>query len=116
MNKEITLAEMDNHLKSSKGWIKEVCGYEYVYTFKIPSIPCVLIKVMSSISTGNKKNKGSDDIRVFAVKTDINGKIICGYIKKQRVRKTTEWKANLINAYMIVLAQVRVRARKDSVT
>jgi len=112
---KITEQEMDDHLKASKGWVKETCGYEYVYTFKIPSIPCVLIKVMSSVNTGTGegRNKGSDAIRVFAVKTDNRGKVICGYIKKQRVNRTTNWRDNLIDAYKVILAQVRVRARKQ---
>jgi hypothetical protein len=111
---KITEQEMDDHLKSSKGWVKEACGYEYVYSFKIPSIPFVVIKVMSSISTGTGegRNKGSDAIRVFAVKVDSKGKVICGYIKKQKVNRTTNWRKNLIDAYKIVLAQCRVRAKR----
>lgn len=111
---KITEQEMDDHLKSSKGWVKETCGYEYVYSFRVPSVPFVVIKVMSSINigTGEGRNKGSDAIRVFAVRTDSKGKVVCGYIKKQRVNRTTNWRTNLIDAYKIVLAQVRVRARK----
>ena len=106
---------MDDHLKTSKGWVKEQCGYEYVYSFKIPSIPSVVIKVMSSISTGTGegRNKGSDAIRVFAVKIDNKGKVVGGYIRKQKVYRTTNWRQNLIDAYKVVLAQVRVRARKQ---
>ena len=112
---KITEQEMDSHLKSSKGWVKEVCGYEYVYSFKVPSIPCIIIKVMSSINTGTGegRNRGSDAIRVFAVRTDSQGKVICGYIKKQRVYRTTNWRTNLVDAYKIVLSQVRVRAKKQ---
>ena len=113
--------EMDKYLKQSKGWVKEACGYEYVYSFRIPSIRNIVIKVMSSINTGDgsKCNKGSHAIRIFAVKTqfDIDSgkhKIVCGYIKKQKVNITENWKTDLLDAYKIVLAQVRVRARREN--
>ena len=114
---KITEQEMDSHLKSSKGWVKNVCGYEYVYDYKMKNVPCVMIKVMSSINTGTGegRNKGSDAIRVFAVKLDKDGKVSGGYIRKQVVYRTTHWKANLLKAYMDVRNQVFQRAGKDGI-
>ena len=112
---KITEQEMDDRLKSSKGWVKEVCGYEYVYSYVNPRIPSVMIKIMISVNTGTGevRNKGSDAIRVFAVNLDSKGKVVKGYIKKQRVNRTTNWRDNLIKAYKIVWSQVFVRARKQ---
>jgi hypothetical protein len=113
---KITEQEMDDRLKTSKGWVKETCGYEYVYSYVNPTIPSVMIKIMSSVNTGTGegRNKGSDAIRVFAVKIDKDGKVVRGYIKKQRVNRTTNWKDNLIRAYKIVWSQVCVRARREN--
>ena len=111
----ITEKEFDDYLKPEKGWKKNICGYEYVYDFIVPSIPSVMIKVMSSINTGTGegRNRGSDCIRVFAVRVDNQGKVIGGYIRKKKVYRTTNWKQNLLDAYKVVLSQVRERAKKD---
>lgn len=115
--KKITLQEMDDLLKSEKGWVRNVCGYEYVYDYKMKQVPNVMIKVLSSVNTGTGegRNKGSDAIRVFAVKIDNNGKVIGGYIRKQTVYRTTNWRQNLKIAYMSVRSQVFVRAKKDGI-
>ena len=112
---EITEQEMDDYLQRSKGWEKNQCGYEYVYDYKLKSVPSVMIKVMSSINIGDgtSRNKGSDAIRVFAVKIDRQGKVIGGYIKKQRVNRVANWRGNLKAAFLSVRNQVYVRARKQ---
>jgi len=120
---KITEQEMDDRLQSSKGWVKETCGYEYVYSYVNPKIPSVMIKVMSSVNTGTGegRNKGSDAIRVFAIRKisvynsekGEHEEIIRGYIKKQRVNRTTNWRDNLIRAYKVVWSQVCVRARRE---
>jgi len=110
----ITETEFDNYLTKEKNWVKSKSGYEYVYDYTMKQIPSVMIKVLSSVNTGEgKSNKGSHAIRIFAVRIDKDGKIIRGYIKKQIVHLTTNWREDLLNAYKIIMSQVVVRARKD---
>ena len=110
----ITEMDFDNYLTKEKGWVKNKSGYEYVYDYIMKQIPSIMIKVLSSINTGEgKSNKGSHAIRVFAVKIDKDGNIIRGYIKKQVVYLTVNWREDLLNAYKIVMSQVVVRARKQ---
>ena len=113
---KITEKEFDDYLKASNGWVKNRCGYEYVYDYQMKKVPSIIVKVMSSINTGTGegRNKGSDAIRVFAVKIDNRGKVVCGYIKRQTVYRTTNWRKNLLNAYKIVMSQVLVRAKRDN--
>lgn len=111
---DITEQDFDAHLKKKNGWEKNKSGYEYVYDYTMTKVPNIMIKVLSSVDTGEgKRNKGSDVIRVFAVQTDDEGKIIRGYIKKQIVFRTKTWRADLKQAYMTVRNQVFVRARKQ---
>ena len=106
--------DFDSYLTANKGWTKSKSGYEYVYDYTMKQIPSIMIKVLSSVDTGEgKRNKGSHAIRVFAVKIDRDGKIICGYVKKQVVQLTTNWREDLLNAYKIIMSQVVVRARKQ---
>jgi hypothetical protein len=106
--------EFDSYLTKEKGWIKSKSGYEYVYDYTLKQIPSVMIKVLSSVNTGEgKSNKGSHAIRVFAVKVDKDGKILRGYIKKQVVHLTATWRKDLLISYKIVMCQVAVRARKE---
>jgi hypothetical protein len=117
---KITEKEFDSYLQKEKGWRKFKCGYEYVYDFKLHKVPTVIIKVLSSINTGDgeSRNKGSDAIRVFAVRQAYNVEtermeIVGGYISKQVVDITIHWREDLLNAYKIVLSQVMVRARRE---
>jgi hypothetical protein len=111
---DITEMDFDNYLTKEKGWVKNKNGYEYVYDYTLKQIPSIMIKVLSSVNTGEgKRNKGSHAIRVFAVKVDGEGNIIKGYIKKQVVHLTTNWREDLLNAYKIIMSQVVVRARKQ---
>lgn len=111
---DITQQEMDAYLSTKKGWVRNKSGYEYVYDYMMKTVPNIMIKVLSSVNTGEgKRNKNSDAIRIFAVKTDSKGKIIGGYIRKQVIFKTETWRADLREAYMKVRSQVIVRARKQ---
>lgn len=113
---DITEQDFDTYLTPKKGWIKNKSGYEYVYDYKMTKVPNIIIKVLSSVDTGEgKKNKGSDVIRVFAVRTDDEGKIVRGYIRKQIVFRTKTWRADLKKAYMTVRSQVFVRAREQRI-
>jgi len=110
----VTETEFDNYLTKEKGWEKSKNGYEYVYDYTMKQIPSVMIKVLSSVNTGEgKSNKGSHAIRVFAVRIGRDGRIIRGYIKKQIVHLTTDWKEDLLTAYKSVMYQVVERAKKD---
>lgn len=114
MTTDITETEFDNYLTKENGWVKNKSGYEYVYDYTMKQIPSIMIKVLSSVNTGEgKSNKGSHAIRVFAVKMNSKGEIIRGYIKKQTVLKTKTWREDLKSAYLIIRSQVFVRARKQ---
>ena len=93
---KITESEMDAFLKPEKGWVKQISGYEYVYDYKHPCQPFV-VKVMSSISIKDAtgRNKGSDAIRVFAVRVDRNNRVVGGLVRSKRVYRTMNWKENL---------------------
>jgi hypothetical protein len=111
---DITREEMDSYLTTQKGWVRNKSGYEYVYDYIMTKVPNVMIKILSSVNTGEgKSNKNSDAIRIFAVKTDSKGKIVGGYIRKQIVFKTETWREDLKKAYMSVRSQVFIRARKQ---
>jgi hypothetical protein len=111
---DITETEFDSYLTKEKSWIKSKSGYEYVYDYTMKQIPSVMIKVLSSVNTGEgKSNKGSHAIRVFAVRINKDGKIIRGYVKKQIVHLTPNWREDLLIAYKIILSQITVRARRD---
>ena len=113
---EITEQEMDDYLQTSKGWEKNKSGYEYVYDYTMKQIPSVMIKVLSSVNTGEgKSNKGSHAIRVFAVKIDRDGKIIRGYITKQVVKIATNWREDLEEACQAVMRQIFERAKRDGI-
>lgn len=100
----ITKEDMDEFLKSSKGWICNRSGNEYIYDFHIKKLP-IIVKVASSIriDTGRARNKGTDAIRVFAVQKeglDVNNKVDGGLIKAKRVYRTTNWRDNLQKAVL----------------
>ena len=114
---EITLEEMGTVLKpyirGKKGWVKARCGNEFVFDFKIPSMP-IMIKVMSSIAIESKKsrNKGSDAIRVFAVRLNQYDEITGGWIKTKRVYRVMGWKTNLEKTVMCIFNQAKARYNK----
>lgn len=118
---EITEQEMDDYLQQSKGWERNKSGYEYVYDYRMRQIPSIMIKVLSSVNTGEgKSNKGSHSIRVFAVQTSFDiesgkDKIVRGYISKQVVQKTTNWRKNLEKACKSVMCQIFERAKREGV-
>ena len=107
---EITEQEMDDFLKTDKGWEKNRAGYEYVYDYHIPHFP-IIVKVMSSISinTSQGRNKGSDAIRVFAVKKDKDGNVTGGLIKAKRVYRTKNWRNNVFKAVVDTIRNSKKR-------
>lgn len=118
----ITETDFDNYLTKKKGWVKNKSGYEYVYDYTMKQIPCITIKVLSSINTGEgKSNKGSHAIRVFAIRKILvynseireEEEVIKGYVEKQVVHLTPNWREDLLNAYKIIMSQVVVRAKKQ---
>jgi len=117
----ITEQEMDDYLQQSKGWEKNKSGYEYVYDYKIKQIPSTMIKVLSSVNTGEgKSNKGSHAIRVFAVRTSFDiesgrDKIVGGYIPKRIVQITTNWRKDLEEACKSVMRQIFERAKRERI-
>ena len=113
---EITKEEMDKKLRADKGWICNHSGNEYVYDFHLKKMP-VIIKVASSIrlDTNKGRNKGSDAIRVFAVRKeslDVKAKVTRGLVKAQRVYRVMGWKTNLEKAVVNIMAIAKSRQTK----
>jgi hypothetical protein len=108
----ITKKEMDEKLKSEKGWICNRSGNEYIYDFHLKSYP-IIVKVASSIriDTDRAKNKGSDAIRVFAVQKkgmDIKADIVGGLIKAKRVYRMENWRDNVQKQVLSVIKSSKV--------
>ncbi len=114
---EITKKQMDERLKTDKGWICNHSGNEYIYDFHLSKFP-IIVKVMSSISIDNNRNrnKGSDTIRVFAVVKDKmevkDYKVISGLVKSMRVNRTTNWGKNVEKAVMLVMDKAKKNYNK----
>jgi hypothetical protein len=108
----ITKKEMDEKLKSEKGWICNRSGNEYIYDFHLKSYP-IIVKVASSIriDTDRAKNKGSDAIRVFAVQKqgmDVKADIVGGLIKAKRVYRMENWRDNVQKQVLSVIKSSKV--------
>jgi hypothetical protein len=108
------LTEQDFKPLLKKGYKQFHNGNEYVYDFKLTDLPIVM-KILSTVKVDpdKKGNKGSHQIRVFAVKCDRNGKITGGYIKAQRITVARGWRQKVSEAYVTVKKQVYVRARRE---
>ena len=96
-NIEITRDEIEKVLKSSKGWIRQISGNEYVYDFHLSKIP-VIIKVLSTVPVEPERisNRGSSMFRVWAVeKSDMSierHKVIGGISRCVRFTVSRNWK------------------------
>lgn len=93
---QVTIEQMREKLKATKGWTEKVIGNEIVFDFPIKSQPGVVIRVFSSIKAfdhqaGLGRGKGKDAIRVCA----FNQKTERGILKSKRVYRTTNWRDNL---------------------
>ena len=114
-NVHITKEEMDDFFFSpKKGWVRHICGNEYVYDYHMKSPFPLVLKVMSSVNVCNrmKRNKGSNVIRVFVVLKngcDINSKIVRGFFKAKRIDKTINWRENLKNEILKIHKDARKR-------
>lgn len=103
----ITKEEMDEKLNADKGWECNCTGNEYVYDFHLKKYP-IIIKVSSTIriDADRARNKGSDAIRIFAVKKesmDKKAEIVSGLIKARRVNRDTDWINNLVIQVLSVI-------------
>lgn len=103
----ITKQQIDETLKSEKGWICNKSGNEYIYDFHLSKYP-IIVKVASSIriDTNRARNKNSHAIRIFAVEKeslDVKDKIKRGLIKSRIVFKTTKWREELKNKVYSVI-------------
>lgn len=93
----VTLAEIENVLRTDKGWKKVVTGgtREYVFEFPLSTSPWIVVRVCSGIiENGNSRGCGKDAIRVFAV----NKKTDKGWISTKRVYRIGTWEKNLRKA------------------
>ena len=108
----ITKQDMDRFAKTSKGWVCNTVGNEYVYDFHLKKYP-IIIKIASSIriDSGRARNKGADAIRIFAVEkesTDVKAKITKGLIKSRTVYRTINWRVNARKQIESVIASSKV--------
>jgi len=108
----ITKQDMDRFAKTSKGWICNTVGNEYVYDFHLKKYP-IIIKIASSIKVDGRKksNKGAYAIRIFAVEKeglDVNAKITRGLIKARVVDRTINWRVNAKKQIESVIASAKV--------
>lgn len=109
---KITKQEMDSKLKSEKGWYCSRTGNEYAYDFHLKSYP-IIIKVSSTIKIDSDRpcNKGSENIRIFAVRKesrDHKAKIVSGLVKARRVHKMTDWRLHLEKEIYSVIQSSKV--------
>ena len=93
---EITFEEMHQRLRRDKGW-EQLVDYsgEYVFGWRIPSKPELLIKVYTSIKKKDAVGRGvgQDAIRVVCVA--YKGDKTQPVVKTKRVNRTTNWRDNL---------------------
>jgi len=110
------LTEHDFKPLLKKGYEQNLTGNEYVYDFKLTDVP-VMMKILSSVRVdpSRKSNKGSHQIRVFAVKVGADGKICGGYIRAEHVTIDAYWRQNVSKAYIKVKKQVYQRARRERI-
>lgn len=108
------LTEKDFKPLLDKGYEQHNNGNEYVYDFKLPDLP-IIMKILSTVKVDpdKKGNKGSDQIRVFAVRVGKDGKICGGYIRAERIKIGRDWKKKVSQAYIKVKKQVLSRARRE---
>lgn len=109
---KITKQEMDDKLKSERGWYCNRAGNEYIYDFHLKSYP-VIVKVSSTIKidSDRPRNKGSENIRIFAVRKesrDHKAKIVSGLVKARKVHKMTNWRLNLEKEIYSVIQSSKV--------
>ena len=112
---QVTLDQMKEVLKTSKGWqLKtEPNSREFIFEFPLSRTPNIIIRVCSSIVENEiSRDCGKDAIRVFAY--DIaKGK---GYIKTKRVYRIGTWAKNLEKTVMDVYTQAKARRNKSLIT
>lgn len=103
----ISTSEMQELLKTEKGWKTEMAGKEIVFSFNLKSYPFIQVKVFSSIKldTGVGRDLGKDAIRVCAVNVARN----IGWIKVSRVYRTTNWRENLKSRITEVIEKSKQR-------
>ena len=109
---KITKQQMDNKLQTEKGWICNRNGNQYVYDFHLKHYP-IIIKVGSTvrIDADRKANKGSNVIKIYAVKKESlkeDAKIICGIIKARTVATTKNWRKELEVQVFSVIESAKV--------
>lgn len=105
--KVVLLEEVEQLLRSAKGWVRTVKGNtkEYVFSYKLRSNPRVEILVYTSITRSHRsRGKGRDAIRVCAVMGNR------GLVKSSRVHRVENWRANLKKRIITVIGQARERS------
>ena len=108
----VTLDEMKDHLKASKGWILKESpkSHEYYFAFPIRLNPDIEVHVQSTITrSGVSRGRGKDAIRVYAV--DVKNER--GYIRTRKVLRVQNWRDNLEDAIMDIFTQAWDRVTRE---
>ena len=108
----ITKQDMDDKLKSEKGWDCNRSGNEYIYDFHLSKLP-IIIKVASSIriDTDRARNKGSDAIRIYAVRKEGIEKeapIVAGLVKASKIYRMDNWRKNLEKQVYSMMTRAKI--------
>lgn len=108
----VSLAEMQEFLPLSKGWKTEQPNgqtKEVVFTYNIPSMPFLQIKVCSGITldSGASRGCGQDAIRTFCINLNTNK----GWISTKRTYRTMGWKDNLKTAITNAINEAKIRVK-----
>lgn len=99
----VTELQFDELLQSSKGWVKEVKGKEYVYGYRTTKNPDIVVYVYSTITNDGLGRKcGADAVRVCAVNTRTQR----GIIKSSRVYRTPGWDLRVKSKVLDVIKQI----------
>lgn len=109
----IKLEEMQAFLPVSKGWKTEQPNgqiKEVVFSYNIPSMPFLQVKVCSGITleSGASRECGRDAIRTFCVNLNTNK----GWISVKRTYRTTGWKENLKNSITNIINEAKNRVKQ----
>lgn len=103
----ITLAEMEEMLDSSKGWRKTQVGKEYAFEYQLKNHPWLVVKVCTGIKVNdnNSRSVGKDALRCFCVNTALNK----GWISVKTTYRTTNWRDHLKERILQTITEAKQR-------
>lgn len=109
----VSLAEIQDLLKAEKGWRTEQPNNnikEIVFSYAIPSMPFLVVKVCSGITldSGNSRGCGKDAIRTFCINTNTNK----GWISTYKTYRVQGWRNNLQATVTKVIMEAKNRVKQ----